>query len=933
MHLLDRDILFPVYDVLVVGAGIGGLTTAALLAKRGMRVLVVEQHYLPGGCASIFRRKGFTFDVGASLFFGFGEKGYNPHQFVMNEIEEDITLVQMDETFTIHLDKQTKVSMYTQREKFSQELCSCFPHQKKEIKSLLKEFESFYKDSLDSYGGQFFAPAETPPKHGRNLMFTKPLYLVRLLTYLLSTQEQLFRRFTRDPQILKLFTLLNQNMTTCGLDQTPAIAGPMIHVEAYTGGCCYAHGSPQMLANKLEKAIHKYGGQVLYRHRVDKILIENGRAIGCQLHNGIQLKAETIVSNTTIWNLYGKLIDKKNITRRKRRWAEGFRPSYSVFGVYLGVNSEAVPQGTKPTQILPYVDEGFPSYLTVYVTSMLDPSASPKGTHTLCIFLPETTPDKTTPTDGKDKYQTRSYRERKEKKAAAIIEYLEHNYFPGLRQHIIVQETATPETIQRYTLKNHGSIGGPQVNMKQSYMSRLAARSDWEGLYCVGDSTSQGIGVVSVTVSAISAVNAILADKGESQYTALTKYPNSYVHFSPATNSSPKFEHNLPLANDSSTPHSNSSGHCLSPRCHRAYPDNTHLGQISRLVESGNLIGAAKSMRAINPFSETTAYLSNSDDFCGPGCSKMLCPDELFPIKSLSRHICEHVPDYKIESVPFNGMTIAVVGAGPAGLTCAHYLARIGYQIDLYEKGSEPGGRLRWMTNTSRVPQSILTKELSNLLLPSIRIHYQQKLGKDITIHQLSDQCDALFIACGLGGRQIQTIPTVPEEKFIHALDFLDHITSDKSIVRELTITIIGSTLLSTEIAMVAVQAGAKQVSLISEQNAQQIQLPLQEMKTHGINIHLDISPERYSEYSQSSDLVVLSAVEHLCVDKELSDYFIKSLGTDINPFADLEIPIINSQHMIFAGGDIVNGPRTVLDAIKDGRKAAKAINEELIKH
>ena len=87
MHVIENDFLFPSYDVLVVGAGIGGLTAAALLAKRGLKVLVIEQHYLPGGCASIFRRKGFTFDVGASLFFGFGEQGYNPHQFVMNEIE------------------------------------------------------------------------------------------------------------------------------------------------------------------------------------------------------------------------------------------------------------------------------------------------------------------------------------------------------------------------------------------------------------------------------------------------------------------------------------------------------------------------------------------------------------------------------------------------------------------------------------------------------------------------------------------------------------------------------------------------------------------------------------------------------------------------------------------------------------------------------
>ena len=87
----------------------------------------------------------------------------------------------------------------------------------------MAEFESFYHDSLDSYGGQFFAPAETPPDHGKNLFLKRPFYLIKLLTYLLSTQGQLFRRFTNDSQILKLFNLLNQNMTTCGLDDTPAI--------------------------------------------------------------------------------------------------------------------------------------------------------------------------------------------------------------------------------------------------------------------------------------------------------------------------------------------------------------------------------------------------------------------------------------------------------------------------------------------------------------------------------------------------------------------------------------------------------------------------------------------------------------------------------------------------------------------------------------
>ncbi len=934
MHLLDRDILLPSYDVLVVGAGIGGLTAAALLAKRGYRVLVVEQHYLPGGCASIFRRQGFTFDVGASLFFGFGEKGYNPHQFVMNELEEDITLVPMDETFTIHLDQQTKVSMYTQRERFWEEMCSCFPHQSEQIKALLREFESFYHDSLDSYGGQFFAPAETPPQHGINLMLTRPFYLARLLNYLLSTQEQLFRRFTRDPQILKLFTLLNQNMTTCGLDQTPAIAGPMIHVESYTGGCYYAQGSPQTLANKLEKAIQKYGGQILYRNRIDKILIEKGKAIGCQLESGLKIKAHTVISNTTIWNLYGKLIDPQHISRRKRKWAKKFRPSYSVFGVYLGVKAEAVPPTMKPTQILPYEDEGSSSYLTVYVTSMLDPEASPPGTHTLCIFLPETTPEITVPTDGKDKYHSRTYRDQKQKKASAIIDYLEKNYFPELKKHILVQEIATPQTIQRYTLKSHGSIGGPQVNMSQSYMSRLAARSDWQGLYCVGDSTSQGIGVVSVTVSAISAVNAILKDLRQPQYLPLKHYPQNYVHF--AKGSLAQKQHSAVLISDLQMKKTVElePRACLSPRCVRAGPDSTHQAHISRLVEAGNWLGAAKSLRAVNPLAETTSYLSQSDDFCGPSCSQFLCPEASTPIKSLNRYVCEKVPNYIPVVAPDNGKRISIVGAGPAGLTCAHYLARLGYQIDIYEKGSESGGMLKCITLASRIPQSVLHREMSNLLLPSIRIFFDQTLGEDITIAELRLQYDTLFLACGLGEKQIQSKDIDHDFNLIHGLKFLDQFTHDPTVIREKILTIVGATYLATDISRLAIENSAKKVYLIDEQSEIQTKSQskrLNEMQELGIEIHSRLDPIAFSELCSSSHHVIMAGFEQQCIDAQLREHLSTSLVVDIDDFVDLATLQVHGHVNVFAGGDMIRGSSSIHESIRDGRKAASEINHALM--
>ena len=101
MKIINNGIIKDSYDVVVVGAGIGGITAGALLANKGLSVLVVEQHYLPGGVCSSVKRKGFATDAGAAMLFGWG-KGPSPHRFVMNEIEEEIDMIPHDCYYRMH---------------------------------------------------------------------------------------------------------------------------------------------------------------------------------------------------------------------------------------------------------------------------------------------------------------------------------------------------------------------------------------------------------------------------------------------------------------------------------------------------------------------------------------------------------------------------------------------------------------------------------------------------------------------------------------------------------------------------------------------------------------------------------------------------------------------------------------------------------------
>src|SRR5512144_2974176 len=93
MKLINEAVLRNHYDVIIVGAGLGGMTAASLLAKRGLSVLMIDQQNKPGGACTSFKREDHVCDVGAAMLYGFGKKGFRPFNFILNELEETIEMV------------------------------------------------------------------------------------------------------------------------------------------------------------------------------------------------------------------------------------------------------------------------------------------------------------------------------------------------------------------------------------------------------------------------------------------------------------------------------------------------------------------------------------------------------------------------------------------------------------------------------------------------------------------------------------------------------------------------------------------------------------------------------------------------------------------------------------------------------------------------
>ena len=508
------------YDAIIIGGGLSGLTAASLLAKRHMKVAVIDKNYQPGGSCGIFKREHVTFDQGSAMLYGFGEAGFNAHRFVFNCLEEPIDVLRHDLLYCVNF-KGRRIPFYADVDQFSKELAGLFPHEEKNIQRFYRDMLTIYRHVMVEVP-TYNTPDETNPKVALKSVRKHPLSYIKFLSYLNKSARSLLGQYFTDPEIFKFFDKLTSTYCYATLAEAPAILAAVMFVDNHVGGSYYPAGSTLFLPGKLEKVIEEHGGDMLLEKEVVSLIFKDGKPAGVKLDDGSELYAPDLIYSGTVWNLYGKLIDPAYSTPRKRAWAQKQEPTYPSVVLYAVVDRQVIPEDTASIEMLvgnpDKLDE---SEVTAYILSIDDRTLCKEDEHTVVVIGPSF---ESWNTGDAAMYQAKKLSEQKR-----LIGILEKR-FPGFTQAVRYAEIATPKTMERYALKNGGAVAGPKQMLGQHMFRRLHTRTEWDTLFCCGESTVMGTGTPTVTTSGLSAANAVLKKRGKEPFVYQPDRPN-FVRF------------------------------------------------------------------------------------------------------------------------------------------------------------------------------------------------------------------------------------------------------------------------------------------------------------------------------------------------------------------------------------------------------------------
>lgn len=499
--------------VIVIGAGIGGLTAGALLAKRGYEVKIFDQALVPGGCASTFKRQGFTFDVGATQVAGLESGGI--HHRIFSELEIELPpATPCDPACAVFLPGETiPINVWRDPQRWQAERQQQFPGSE----PFWQFLQLLFQASWDFQSRDPILPPRNLWDIGQlvgalrfGTLITFPFTLATVgdaLNWFGLSQDRRLRTFL-DLQ-LKLYsqvttaeTALLYAATALGVSQTPQ-------------GLYHLQGSMQALSDRLVAALERDGGKLSLRHTVETIECDVTGATGVTIRNQKTGEiwtetADEIVANVTAQDLVrllgdaapqSALIPPLSLSGLRSR-IKRLPTASGAFVVYLGVKVAAIPAGCPPhLQFLYDYDGIIGENNSLFVSvSHPDDGRAPAGYAT--IIASSFVDVSKWYGEGVD------YAALKAEYTATAIARL-GQYFDLAPEQIVVTEAGTPRTFAHYTGRDRGIVGGIGQRVATFGPFGMATRTPIANLWLVGDSTHPGEGTAGVSYSALTVVRQI----------------------------------------------------------------------------------------------------------------------------------------------------------------------------------------------------------------------------------------------------------------------------------------------------------------------------------------------------------------------------------------------------------------------------------------
>lgn len=394
--------------------------------------------------------------------------------------------------------------------------------------------------------------------------------------------------------------------------------------------------------------------------------------------------------------------------------------------------------------------------------------------------------------------------------------------------------------------------------------------------------------------------------------------------------------------------------YCFDAPCTHACPTHIDVPSFIKKIASGNLLGSARVIFDANPIGATCARVCPVEVLCEGACVEKTLMDKPIEIGRLQRYATDHAMQSGrqiYQKGAANGKSIGIVGSGPAGLSCATYLARLGYDVTIYDKKPLPGGLSTYGMAEYKMTQAVSVKEAEQVAALGVDFQLSTEIGRDVSFDELQQRHDAVFIGIGLGATNRLNVLDENLDGVIDALDFIERIKTREwnTVPMGKTVAVIGAGNTAIDAVTQAKRLGAERVLMVyrrTERDISAYQYEYELAKKDGVEFVWQAAPisvltgengsrlslrcEKTDGSNRLFEIACDMVVKAIGQQKQIP--FLQNIGIEFDEKGRVAVNELmqTSNPKIFAGGDCVNGGAEAVDASQMGKLAAQGIHESL---